>query len=411
MIRRSSFLFSVILIPLLFLSSFRDLERNKPLATLPDDQPVPWIEVPPAKLAGNEPIPLVDMKPGDEYKGFSGGLYPGSSNEMPEAHSLAGLQFAAKIQPLSPNTGEPSMKGKYALLSIGMSNTSMEFCHADIGKGDCDSFSFMAKAAADSSVNHEHLFIINGAKGGQVAYNWTDPDDEFGNYERINDLLHESALSNLNIQVAWIKLANPMPDPSLPDENADAYKLLEYLGDVVRTLKHHYPNLQQVFLSSRIYAGYATEVGELRNPEPYAYESGFAVKWLIEAQIHQMATEEIHPIAGDLNYETGVVPWLAWGPYLWADGPNPRQLDGLVWLQQDFAQDGVHPSAPYGREKVANLLMAFFKTSQHTRCWFLTSVECSVDGGDDPFSYTIHIPLVVLNFGNGEGPVPPPRTK
>jgi hypothetical protein len=74
------------------------------------------------------------------------------------------------------------------------------------------------------------------------------------------------------------------------------------------------------------------------NPEPYAYDSGLAVKWLIEAQIRQMQTPDGHidDRAGNLNYHT-VAPWLAWGPYLWADGLNPRS-DGLVWKPNDEAE-------------------------------------------------------------------------
>jgi hypothetical protein len=144
------------------------------------------------------------------------------------------------------------------------------------------------------------------------------------------------------------------------------------MGDIVRTLKARYPNLQMVFLSSRTYAGYAQR--DL-SPEPYAYETGFAVKWLIEAQIRQMASGSASPLVGDLNYDSAA-PWLAWGPYLWADGDTPRQEDGLVWLPEDFgAEDGTHPSV-LGREKVARLLLDFFKTSPFTGCWFLADGVC-----------------------------------
>ena len=82
------------------------------------------------------------------------------------------------------------------------------------------------------------------------------------------------------------------------------------------------PSVKLAYFTSRIYAGYATST---LNPEPYAYESGFAVKWLIEGQV---AGED------SLNYDPGSgpieSPWMAWGPYLWADGLTPRS-DGLTW--------------------------------------------------------------------------------
>ena len=56
-------------------------------------------------------------------------------------------------------------------------------------------------------------------------------------------------------------------------------------------------------ISGGLYAGYATTA---LNPEPYAYESGFAMKWLINSKIR-----------GDsLNYDSNrgpfEAPWLSW---------------------------------------------------------------------------------------------------
>ena len=169
-----------------------------------------------------------------------------------------------------------------------------------------------------------------------------------------------------------MKVANPQPRTALPDTAADAYLLVRQMGQIARALKVRYPNLRQIFFTSRIYAGYATSA---LNPEPYAYESGFAVKWTVAAQINEAAGGGVDGRAGSLRYDNGTAPWLAWGPYPWAAGSKPR-LDGLSWAQGDFnPSDGTHPAGP-ARQKVGGLLLAFLKSAPESQCWFLAGRRC-----------------------------------
>ena len=151
--------------------------------------------------------------------------------------------------------------------------------------------------------------------------------------------------------------------PTLPFPS-DAIELQGYLRTIAMVLKDKFPNIELAYYASRIYAGYATGVSQL-NPEPFAYQSGFSVKWLVAGQI--AGTDP------GLNYDpqSGPVeaPWLSWGPYLWADGLVPRS-DGLIWECADFQSDGTHPSDS-GRAKVANLLLDFFTTDPTATPWFL----------------------------------------
>lgn len=341
------------------------------------------------------PIDVMDMTASDNYLHFAGGLYENSSDTVPTDHDAAGKAAAAAIQPLDQN-GNPSASGAVVFLGIGMSNAYEEF-----------SF-FITNAATNSAVNHTTLAMEDGASGAETACYWTVAQGPTSicplaagalldnQYDRVRDSVLATAttapsapagcggppnptpcLTEAQVQVLWIKNANPRPgvlnDRALCDMtvagcvndlNTEAVLYESQLGQTIRAARSRYPNLKQVFLSTRIYAGYATDG---LNPETYAYEYGYSAKWLIEAQILQIRSGTVDPIAGDMSYSTGQAVWTAWGTYLWADGAIPRS-DNLVWLPTDFQSDGTHPNVS-GATKVVDLLLNFYLGSPYTP-WF-----------------------------------------
>lgn len=318
----------------------------------------------PDPAAGN--LALMDLGTGT-YKGFQGGLYPGGVNLPPTQHDAAGRESARAVRPLDVTENVPG-NPKYVLLSIGMSNTTQEFCSGSSAP-PCDAWTFVGQALADPAVNRTSLEFVNGAAGGRTASAWDSPTDT--DYDRVRDTrLTPRGLSERQVQVVWVKVANPQPSRALPESDADAYRLVTQMGDIARALKTRYPNVRQVYFSNRIYGGYATIA---LNPEPYAYESGFAVKWVVSAQIEQIRTGVVDARAGNLDYRT-VAPWIAWGPDLWANGTVPRS-DGLTYVRGDLVADGTHPSQS-GQQKVGRLLLDFFKGSPYSSCWFLAGRTC-----------------------------------
>jgi len=327
------------------------------------------------QIPPSAPIPLTDMTSAQNYNGFSGGLYENTTNTVPVDHGGFGLNTAGEVVPLDVN-GIPDPTGKVILMSIGMSNTTQEWCAKTyVITTPCDNWTFTGQALSDSRVNTSNLVILDGAAGGQDAVTWDASTDT--NYDRVaTSILSPLGYSEKQVQVVWLKEANAqVSGTTLPSTSADAYTLETNLGNIIRAAKVRYPNLKQVFLSSRIYAGYNTVS---TNPEPYAYESGFSVKWLIQAQIDQMRNGGVvqDTRAGDLNYSNGIAPWIAWGPYLWANGTTPRS-DGLTWVTTDYDPiDMTHPSQPgapsdnqSGEYKVGNMLLNFFINSAYSS-WF-----------------------------------------
>jgi hypothetical protein len=271
--------------------------------------------------------------------GFTGGLYPGGSNVRPPAHEAAGLNLARQVVPLDAS-GNPSPTGKIVLLGIGMSNAWQEFN------------AFITRSRTDLGVNSS-LVIVNGAQPGQTAQYWIDPTAN--TWYVANQRLSLRGVTPQQVQVAWVK--NTLTGSGLFPEKTQT--LQADLETIARNLKINYPNIKIAYYSSRTNS-YSYWNG--LSPEPNAFETGFAVKWMIEKQINGDPTLNYNPARGPV-----VAPFLSWGPYLWADGPNPRS-DGLVWLQSDMVIDCTHPSTN-GEAKIAQLLLDFFKNDTTTG-WF-----------------------------------------
>lgn len=281
-------------------------------------------------------IPLTDMSADDAYEGQDGGLYGGGANRPPEALLKAANEQLTQIQPLDAE-GNPAGDGKIVFISISMSNATQEF-------------SFFKRIADDDPAKSDRLTIVDCAQGGQAMAQWAPADAR--PWQVAMDRLNAAEVTPQQVQVAWVKLANKSPHGSLEDHVA---VLEKDTIQVLQNAKAKFPNLRIAYLGSRIWAGNAN--GNL-NPEPYAYESAFAVRGLIQRQMK-----------GDTTLSLDSSPLLLWGPYLWAEGENGRQIDDLVYVKEDFAGDGVHPSQT-GREKVAQQLLEFCKTDPLAKPWF-----------------------------------------
>jgi PKD repeat protein len=293
--------------------------------------------------------PLNDLGTGT-YEGYTGGLYVNGADNPPAATQTYAQNLAQNIVPLNAS-GSPDPHGLIGMVSVGMSNASMEFSQG--------SSSFMGQANADPAKNPQ-LVIVNGAEPGADAPHWVDPTAQ--PWMDLQAKITNAGLTAAQVQVAWVKEAIEYPY-KIGGFPVSAQALQTDLEDIARDLLTNFPNIKIAYFSSRTHA-YTTDLGSA-NPEPWAYEGGFAVQWMMQDQING---------TGNMNYDpskgTVVAPLVLWGPYLWATS-TPRS-DGFTWDQSDVISDDIHPSAS-GIAKVGNEMISFFKTDATTTPWFLAA--------------------------------------
>lgn len=312
-----------------------------------------------------------------------GGLYPGGYNQRPITHEQTGLKLAGQIGPLG---------GKIVMISIGMCNTTKEF-GGGLGIGVENGFQWRAMHDKATKGN---LVLVDCAQAGQDAKKWARNSAPWEECEKLLGLAPGGAVTKSQVQIVWLKeaLIDPGTYGAFP---AHATALQGYLKEILDHLNnpaYGFDHLKMVFLSPRTRAWTrGLDVLHTHSPEPQAYETGFADKWLIEDQI-----------LGNISS----TPWLCWGPYLWADGDTPRS-DNLTWPCTYVKQDDcVHPVVA-GVTKVVDQLLAFFKTDPVATPWFLktpahapTNVSVDIDDDDgmiDPGT-TVTFSASALPYGN-----------
>jgi hypothetical protein len=276
-------------------------------------------------------LPLSDRNIGNPAHWYLGigepGLYPGGSNFPTAAHLAYGLSRTATIRPLT-SALVPASTPAIGFVAVGMSNANQEW-----GR-----FAWLAAVGAK---HNARAVLVDAAQGGIDATEMDDASDPYWNF--FDQRVSAAGIGLDQVQVVWLKQSIQGGAGSFP---AGAASLQQSLTGIVDILQARCPNLQMILLSSRIWGG----------GEPWNFETAFAVKGLITSQVDAIA----------LGTESR--PWLAWGPYLWADGLNPRS-DGLFWDPAlHLEADLTHPSAG-GEQQVADLLDAYLAAQDFVSRW------------------------------------------
>ncbi|MBL8843609.1 MAG: hypothetical protein JNL90_18960 [Planctomycetes bacterium] len=285
-------------------------------------------------------VPLDDLKEGD-YLGLEGGLYPGRSNDCPTDHLLAGRDRSRAIVPLDAS-GAPAADGVIGVAAIGMSFTAQVF-------NACANL-----AALDSEVPRSlHFASLCGA--GEDLEEIRDPNDDYWTVT-VPAQLVAAGITAEQVQVAWILEGTPRQTLPFPDH---VEQTAGYWVEVLHIVQQTFPNVKLAFLTPLYWQGYS-----LITPatEPYYYEQAWSVRSVVERQLAQDPELEWDASRGPVRS-----PWVAWGPYLWSDGVEPRS-DGLFLDCTDFSPDGGH-LGDGGMEKLGARLHHFLKSHRACTRW------------------------------------------
>lgn len=290
-------------------------------------------------------VAITDLGTGTYVGAEEGGLYLTGSNTMPAGHQAAGVALAQSIQPLDAS-GNPDPNGKYALIGFGIS----------VMQYTMDAFQPLAMA---EPTRNPHLVVVNGGEPSAQASDFSQIASPFWN-TLTNYLLPNNGVTANQVVAVFFEDLDIHPSGTFPSDMTAIQTEFEAVAQNVHTI---FPNAHLMYFQSRMYSGYSTTTTD---PEPYAYEIGFAMKNAIIDQLKGLASLNFDSTKGPV-----MAPWLGFGFYDWSNGMLGRQQDSFVYTCQDVQADGHHPSTQYGAPKRANFWLNFFKTDPTTAPWFV----------------------------------------
>lgn len=304
-------------------------------------------------------IPLVDLGTGYYLGTWQGGLYDGGSNTPPPVHLTRGMNIVNKLKPLDTLGNVNWLTGKVVVAGFGASTVGGPFNH-------------MIQLMKDYNDLSPCLKAVNAANGSDGINAMYIGNDEYWDYIEIYKL-GEKGLTPEQVQVGWLMHSSRL-DSNGSDIDSYVDTLVIRFKSALNAMLYYYPNLKVVFVSGFPYGGYADSNKALFHviKEPSSYHHNFAMKDLIDRQID-----------GDpqLKYRGAgkQVPYIVWGPNLWADGSNPRELDSLTWnCEAEFAIDGGgYHLTNEGKDKMAGILLDFFRTDTLSKGWFMDAPKWS----------------------------------
>jgi hypothetical protein len=283
-------------------------------------------------------------------------LYPDSSNKMPAPHRAKGEAIAATLKPLNAQGNVDLANGKILAVAEGMSNM----------RDEMEAFAaLLAKKTAELNPKFQFVSL---AEGGCDLECWIDKG--VGAVDRQVQILIWKQTNNRpqNADGSPRQPSSNFPSKDSKRFPAHALTTKALLKKRLLDLKKKYPNLKQVFFTSRSYGGWTCAPSADDYREPVAFEEGFSFKWLLEDQI--LGKDPQLAFEGD----NAPAAWLAWGPYIW----NP------AWTQDMYRVDGAHPCEK-GAAAIAQMWYDSLSTYTTARTWFRrevsTAVETSPAGG------------------------------